>query len=446
MYRLIFMIVSLFLLSSCTYITPNIENLIEPPKLNKEQARIYEALKNGIGNADIKLAYPKNGNYRSSFVFKDIDQDAQEEVLVFYTDTQNPNSFIRIHIVDYIDGQWVSITDVAGGATDIEFIDFAKLSDKDTNIIIGWKNTTEQFLSVYKFENNEIEKIYNDYYSNMVLYDFNEDSISEMVLIYDATRYRSAYAKLIYAKNDNLLSSANIPLNTNILEVKNLTVGNLTPTQKAVFIDGTINNVADYPNLGQTNEIRPASLQMIYSEILVYEDNTLKKLYPDTTVGNAREDGMYCTDIDKDGIIEVPFAQLLPGYEQESETRALYATKYQKYKDGIFTQGINTLINSRAGYLVKIPKKWVNKITVINYPETNEWRFYEYGQTINDKSKELLRIRVYSNNEYQDKFESQEYFTLEKKGVFEYAGYIPPITSQLAISKEELVSIFELLV
>lgn len=439
--RLVFIVISCFLLSSCNYITPNIENLIEPPKLNKEQARIYKALETGIGNADIKLAYPKNGNYRSSFVFKDIDKDAQEEVLVFYTDTQTPNRFIRIHIVDYIDGEWVSITDVAGGATNIEFIDFAKLNDEDTNIIIGWKNATEQFLSVYKFENNEIEKIYNDYYSNMIVYDFNEDGKSEMVLIYDATGYRTPYAKLIYSENNRLTSSENIPLNTNILEVKNLSVGNLTPNQKAVFIDGTINNALTSPNTGLSRE-----LQMIYTEILVYEDHTLKNLYPNSAIANAREDGMYCTDIDKDGIIEVPFAQLLPGYEQESETRALYETKYQKYKNGLFTQGVNTLVNNRAGYLIKIPKKWVGKITVINYPETNEWRFYEYGQTINDKSKELFRIRVYSNNEYQDKFESQEYFTLEKKGVFEYAGYIPPTTSQLATSKEELMAIFELLV
>ncbi len=72
----------MLLLSSCTGINSTVTDLMKPPKLTQKQEEIYSALQTAVGTDKITLKYPKSGNYRSAFVFRDIDQDGEEEALL----------------------------------------------------------------------------------------------------------------------------------------------------------------------------------------------------------------------------------------------------------------------------------------------------------------------------------------------------------------------------
>lgn len=62
-------------LTGCTRIQTSIEDLMSPPVLTEEQAQIRDALAQVSGETELKYKYPQNGEYRSSFIFYDIDGD-----------------------------------------------------------------------------------------------------------------------------------------------------------------------------------------------------------------------------------------------------------------------------------------------------------------------------------------------------------------------------------
>ena len=61
----------------------NIDGVMSPPKLTEEQNMIYAALEDSVGK-NIRLKYPKTGDYKSAFVMQNIDDEPGEEAIVFY--------------------------------------------------------------------------------------------------------------------------------------------------------------------------------------------------------------------------------------------------------------------------------------------------------------------------------------------------------------------------
>ena len=70
------------LLTGCAVGT-SVDNLLKPPQLSVEQEQIYQALQNAVGN-NITLQYPRSGDNLSAFIVCDMDDDGEDEAMVFY--------------------------------------------------------------------------------------------------------------------------------------------------------------------------------------------------------------------------------------------------------------------------------------------------------------------------------------------------------------------------
>ncbi len=85
--KIIILTAAILLLSGCSSFSINVEDLIEPPILSKEQAEITEALKKILNTGELKLKYPQYGEIHSPIIFENLDDDEEKEVIIFYEDT-----------------------------------------------------------------------------------------------------------------------------------------------------------------------------------------------------------------------------------------------------------------------------------------------------------------------------------------------------------------------
>ena len=70
-------------LTGCSALNFSVEGLVNAPKLTAEQSQIHEALIKSVGS-NITLKYPRNGDHRSAYVIADIDDEPNDEAIVFY--------------------------------------------------------------------------------------------------------------------------------------------------------------------------------------------------------------------------------------------------------------------------------------------------------------------------------------------------------------------------
>lgn len=461
------------LFSSCAGYGKSTQDLMNPPRLTPEQKAIEEALLASVVSGDISFKYPQSGNYRSAFIFQDIDADGQDEALVFYV--TGTNDYARLSVLDRDEsGNWQAGYELSGACPNVEFITFAHISGKQApDVVVGWSDpdSNDRRLGVYSYQDKRLHSLLSGspIYNAYLIDDVDRNNVDDLFLFTrnSGTREQAAWIHLFAFDGYSLEMVDELPLSTPLTDFAGVVAGRMSANspERGIFIDEaqvgdslvteifTLINGDLIPIVEQNMQpMVPASLtttlveeteqngetaveaeaaeatktaDTLTPEEQDSDDGELYSLYdltrrPDTTA--------LCADVNGDGVIEIPTAQALPGYEDPELADRLFLTDYNHLDGKTLHRIFSAVTNRAAGYQVQFPTAWNERVTVVSQPENNEWRFIEYNpdatNPLNDLSGELMRIRVVSRKDYQDKF-LENYTVLATRGAFTYYGYIP---------------------
>lgn len=432
-------------LSGCSRIQTSIEDLMSPPVLTQEQAQIRNALAQVSGENDIKYKYPQNGEYRSSFIFYDIDSDATEEALVFYQSASKGDS-TWINIMDRSDkGDWISVceTPAPDATANIDFISFEHLTDSKTiSLVIGWEDLrSNKTVIAYQYLNHRLIPIFERDYTEMSITDLDSNGSTDLVLF---TRQAQSTLVFLACQTDNGFETVDsFQLSRGIISFDSIQEGKVSKNSNALFLDSTIDlyetpvQITDVISVVKGEDGLPILINLLDDESKSLSQNTLRPAQ-----------NLLCRDIDNDGIIEIPTVAPLPGYESIFDEDSPFLTTYNLIgANGQLVPKQSGVINTQHRYMIAFPEKWLNnKVSAVIQPENGEWTFFAYNNTLDDTYVPLLKIRVYSAKDYHDKFDSDYFRLIGQKGLFEYYAYIPTSQGELAITHSELTkSMFFLL-
>jgi len=392
------------LLSGCAPITLSVEELMRPPQLSESQRQVHDALMTALGTSasHVSLRYPRSGDNRSAFAFYDLDGDDREEAMVFYSLAEAPDE-LYINIMRQGEAGWYSVYDLPGAGSGVESVEFSSVTQQDErDIIIGWtaeENSIGQ-LSVIRFEDNRLHSLYQSRYTNYTTADLNEDGLQEILTVTMSASGGKPFASLICCQEDGRLTDlSNLPLNVDMTAFSGLHAGWVSQSEQGLIVDG-------YEG------------QHLTSELLFVRNNMFSLPYAREsdfyTSVRRREGAAHSRDVDDNGILEVPVQRAAPG------KTGLYFTDYCRVTDELELEPVYTaFVNDSRGYSFYLPDGWNDKVTV-SENESGEMVFARYDAETNQIGRELLRIRVYSEKDYQDKFDTQSYHKIGQRGNFRY--------------------------
>ena len=426
------------LLSSCSMVSANTEDLLEPPQLSPDQAALAEALERGLGTDDFTLKYPISGENRSAYLLCDLDNEPSNEAVVFYQLTGNDT--IRMNILDQNErGEWESVYDMAGAGDDIYTVDLASLSSLDRNdLIISWKDRgrTELDIEIYSYETGTLSNLFSGSGDRIYFMDINEDGYSEMVLLGWASS-RDPSLQIVRRAGSRVIARDEIILSSRAIDFTGLTLGKTLDGETAIYVDELISSSSAATDIVVLNGF---NMDVVTAVEPSEEDERPDSLY-DQTIRPAE---LTCQDYNGDGITDIPNSTLMPGYSSSDVDENIYRINYQNLYDGELLPAYSVVSNQEMGYIFLMPDSWVNKVTVRRITETNEWQFVVYGSDLNSSGTVLLSLKVSSHQDYQDKFSTGVYFPLTTKGIFEYTASIPNADHELSITESEVRSRFQL--
>ena len=426
------------LLSSCSMVPANTEDLLEPPKLSPDQAALAEALERGLGTDDFTLKYPISGENRSAYILCNLDDESSNEAVVFYQLTGTDT--IRMNILDQNDqGEWESVYDMAGAGDDIYTVDLATISTLDRNdLIISWKDRgrTELDIEIYSYEKGTLSNLFSGAGDRLYFMDINEDGYSEMVLLGWASS-RDPSIQIVRRAGSRVIARDETILSSRAIDFTGLTLGKTLDGDTAIYVDELISSssaATDIVVLDGFNMEVVTAAETGDDE----EEEAADSLYDQT----VRPSELTCQDYNGDGIIDIPISTLMPGYSSSDEDENIYRIDYQTLHDGELLPAYSVVSNREMGYIFLMPDNWVDNVTVRRVTETNEWQFVVYNGDLNSSGTVLLTLKVSSHQDYQDKFSTDVYFTLATKGIFEYTASIPTTDHELSITESEVRSRF----
>ncbi len=417
------------MLSGCTSISFSVDNLLAAPKLTAEQSEIHEALIAAVGN-NLTLKYPKNGDNRSAYVIANIDDEPGDEALVFYeyTGSDTTDDGLRVNLLDKDDsGRWQSVKEIAGAGTDVDKVIITQMgADNHLNVLVGYQTLSgeEKALEIYSYLGGDFKRIGTSSYSVLETLDITSDGSNELVTIRRQTNTETG-----------LTTSTASLLTLNKAEDEN---GEMTDEVTLTQSIDMCDNVSSYARAltGRVADGRNAlyldavdAEGQLHTELVYYRYSALQnpmqirgeRLIPACT----RPLGYNCTDIDHDGIIEIPCTRPLTGYENSPPEEQLLLTSWTQYKD--FYELEEKYAGYYAvsdGYTFVFPSRWADSVTVKRDTVTGETVFYKFAGDINAEMTELMRIAVVPKTQVEE-FTFSGYQVITSAGQLDYLVLLP---------------------
>jgi hypothetical protein len=406
--------------------------MLTPPKLSSEQEQIYQALTDTTGSG-ISLKNPKSGSYLSAFIVADIDGDGADEAIVFYrkNGVSSTDSGLRINVLDCIDGQWLSICDRSADGSEIEKVVISPLGSNDRiNVIVGYStaNQSDKYVSVYSYEDSYLEQTFSHSYALFDVAVSGDMEHPDLIVLDDAgTASEQAYAAVYRLAEDGAYHEYKYLFSDSYTDYTQLLYGFLPDGRVAFYVDAAT---------GTSN---------IQTEILTLEDAQLVNLLErcGRKAGETvRRAGLACTDIDGDGIPEIPVQSVFQGYEEAVESEQVIQTRWLTMQEPLLYTDHESYYSASDGYVFMLPERWEDQVTVVNDTVQNEVQICTYNGSLTEDNPVLMRIYIAYDEEDLNEHLAAGFSLFHTKGTASYLVKAEP-DEALSLTIGELLLCFK---
>jgi hypothetical protein len=340
-------------LSGCSFhFVTSPDELYRLPQLPAQYTELEKSL-DAVQTGGAEYAAPLSGTNIQPVQLMDLDGDGQEEAVAFFRKSSDEKP-LKIYIFTAKDGAYVQTAVIEGSGSAVYSIAYSDLDrDGRLELIVGWKVGTElQALSVYSLRGAEPEELMHTNYVKYALADLNQDKRQELV-VFHADAEGSSVADLytwVPGASLSLASTARISVTMAELGAGRVRGGTLRGGTPALFVSGVENSsteITDILAIRQNGFVNLALSDVTGVSTQIYRYLTL-----------------YPTDINDDGITEVPAPVSLPTRSDDERTPC-YQTNWLSYgADGSVKTAYSTYHDTDDGWYLVLPDAWKDRIAV----------------------------------------------------------------------------------
>lgn len=424
------LVICMFLsFTGCSLFDSNNE-LVSPPELTGEMYPIGKALRESAGN-DYNLKYPTTGDRRSAIVLEDVDSDGIFEAFAFYSTNEDEMTHMHINIIRQNGDDWISVDDLTIVATGVEKVDFCDLNSNGTKeVLIGWEvnGSSEKQLSVFSFENDKLVQKLQQPYTSFLCCDLDNNATNELFIHLLNTSEKTNKAIVYNYNQDGIAQTAGCLMDGNVKTASAPVLSALSSGQSAIYID-------EIKGVGAVTEVLYLSRGELVNPLLDTENSFENNL-------TLRAASLGFSDINNDGILEIPVASDLPNANSDEK---LYYTNWCSFNGEKLSVKLITVVNTVDGYYLTVPNSLVGSIAVLKDIDNHKREFYFYDAATNTLGDELFSIVAVDLN----KWENDDY---DRKGMSEISRTDSTVfaarannSEQYKINIDEVKNIFKIM-
>lgn len=358
LYPLIIICMLVIILSGCSALNTNTEELIELPNRDALVVSAIDLLQRVEGD-EISVITSLRGKYQNGIIYKDIDGDEDEEIIISYRDHEQGDS-ANIYILKKNGAGLSPMIKISGAGTGIDMLSFADFNgDGLSELVVGYISTYDDSTTLYIYEldfvNHRVLSYNTRRYSDMIITDADGDGNDDLVLVYFSEMDGVAYARLYkYDRSKDSIREYSCEYDTLRYSDSFYCLSEFTTdtNQKVIYV------------------CSGAGTLLMTTELLVWdrEANGLVNISTEmseapTVVGSVKAEytslGTYLPcDIDGDGYTEIPicnyFNEETVSYNLSRwKESLLYEYSWNTYSGNVFTTKFTAYVNKDEMYLVK---------------------------------------------------------------------------------------------
>lgn len=430
----VWMLLAVSLLTCGCGLTFSAEELYCLPKLPVEYTELDNQI-NAILAEGAEYAAPASGRNIQPVQLEDLDGDGQEEAVAFFRNTSDEKP-LKIYIFATDGESYRQTAVIESSGTSIYSVTYSDLNaDGCSEILVGWRVTTDlQALVVYSLRNGEVTELLRTNYVRYAVTNLDQDQLQELVVLHSLDE--SGSVADYYACQDGSLqlrSSARISVTmAELTQLGRISSGTLSDEVPALFVTGVEESA------------------WAITDILAVRNGDLANIVLSDDTGVSGEiapyRSLYPTDINGDGVTEVPRPVALPDRDDGGE-QAYRRIDWCSYDSGGEpTTVLSTYHDIEDGWYFLLPDAWTDQITVSRgvAPDEAYVTFYRMG---GQTPQSFLRITAITGSSRNVKAVRGGRFILSRQAETIYTAELLEGNSgwSLGMTEDEVRSAFNLI-
>lgn len=417
------------LLSGCLFRSG--EELYALPRQPKEMYELQKAI-DTLMTPGTAYSAPSGGANRQPVQLADLDGDGTDEAIVFLkTGGDMP---LKACILDNEGDGMKCIATLEGDGAGFATAEYAQIDgNPGLEIVLGRQISDQvlQAMSVYALRDGRVVELMSASYSAYTTCDLDADGSTDLFLLrFNAEEENGGVAEYYRYTGEQIEREPEASMSAGAGPVKRILTGKVAGGAPAVFVASLCGE------------------DSIVTDIFALRDKSFLNIttagVEGTSAGTVRNYYVYGTDIDRDGVIELPQPIQLPT-RGGAEDAYWIIEWYKMDLYGRRTCETTTYHNYSGGWYVTLPNEWRDGLTISRSAEVSGVRGYVFSQWYGDGREPEELFTIYSfNGEGRDVLTVEDgRFLLKGKGDVSYAASLGPAAASAGLTQEDLKEMFD---
>lgn len=419
-------------LSGCMF--RGVDEYFVIPQTSETNRNLQETIKTVMGTAT--AISPISGSNTQSIQLVDLDGDGIQEAIAFYQDTSSERP-LKIGVFKEDDQQeFYLYAEISGTGADIESIEYKNLvTGGGLEIIVSWQVTPSvHTLVAYSVLENQVAELMRSGYTRYLAADLNENGLDEILLLQMDTTTSNNRVEMYTGVEGVMEFHSSASLSEGIGALQSMEAGVLGDQVAGLFVTceyGENNHITDVFSFGDTG------LWNISRNESDRKSTDTQRYYTGASV----------SDINEDGITEIPLATSIPSYSTVMGAENFWQIDWMQYDSlGRSTHVMSTYHNYSDSWYLELPESMQSGITLhrVEHATIGE-RAVVFSLWNGDEDMEpvafLTIYRLTGNNKASHASEDNR-FILEVNSETIYAAEFTDIGWDCGVDEEMLLKLF----
>lgn len=395
-----------------------------------EQVQNLQSVLNSAMN-DLEYCAPLSGENQQIVQSADLDGDDVSEFLVFAKGTSDKP--LKILIISYENGDYVLRTTLESNGSAFDQVEYVQMDGElGLELVVGCQVSDQvlRSVSVYSFTEGEAQKLVTTNYTKFLTVDLDSDRLSELLTLRPGQSDSDNGVAELYGVENGVMGRSNeAGMSEPVGQLKRIISGRLQGGEPAVYVASAV----------EENAI----ITDVYAMVNGSFRNVSLSNESGTSVQTLRNYYVYATDIDSDGVVELPnLIHMTPIETTQSADRQYLIRWYAMNIDGTEVDKLYTFHNYVGGWYFQLNKDWVSRITVAQTGYAYDFYIWDEDFVTNDK---MLTIYALSGENRESQAEQDGRFVLHRGESVVYAAQLAENASKYGITEENVVDGFHLI-
>ncbi len=398
------------------------------PKRSEEVKNLQSVLDSSM--AGLEYCAPLSGENQQTVQMADLNGDGVQEFLVFAKGTADKP--LKILVISHAKDSYVLDTVIESNGFAFDQVEYVQMDGTPgLEIVVGCQvsNQILRNVSVYSYSGT-LQKLVTANYSKYLTVDLDQDTLHELLILRPGqTDSDNGVAELYGMEDGAIIRSNEAIMSEPVNNLKRILSSKLQGGQPAVYVASAVDEKA------------------IITDVYAMVDGAFRNVSlsneSGTSVQTLRNYYVYATDIDDDGVVELPdLISMTPLEIARSGGRQYLIRWYAMNIVGAEVDKLFTFHNYAGGWYFQLNPDWVSRITVIQNGDGFE--FYIWNETY-DTTEKMLTIYVLRGPNREQQAEEDGRFVLYRGESVVYSALLEPSASTYGIKTENVIHGFHLI-